>query len=111
MVSRRGIFKVAVAGVLGLAIGGAGGYISRQGEIESLKREVIELSKQIGITGPKLEPNLNIYNWTYYINRNIVDWWASENGVQIVYDTFESLDEVVAKLQTCLLYTSPSPRD
>jgi len=100
MVSRRDVLKVAVAGVLGLAIGGAGGYISRQSEIESLKKEVVELSKQVGVTAPKLEPNLNIYNWTYYINRNIVDWWAKENGVQIVYDTFESLDEVVAKLQT-----------
>jgi len=100
MVSRRDVLKVAVAGILGLAVGGVGGYISRQSEIESLKKEVVELSKQVGVTAPKLEPNLNIYNWTYYINRNIVDWWAKENGVQIVYDTFESDDEVIAKLQT-----------
>ncbi len=100
MVNRRDVLKVAVTGVLGLAVGGAGGYFSRQAEIESLKKEIEELSKQVSMPTVKLEPNLNIYNWTYYINRNIVDWWAKENNVQIVYDTFESIDELVAKLQT-----------
>ncbi|MCS7126429.1 MAG: spermidine/putrescine ABC transporter substrate-binding protein [Aigarchaeota archaeon] len=100
MVSRRDVLKIAVAGVLGAAVGGAGGYYSRQVEIDNLKKEVEELSKQIGEVKVKLEPNLNIYNWTYYINKNIIEQWAKENGVSIVYDTFESLDEVVAKLQT-----------
>ncbi|MEM1730863.1 MAG: spermidine/putrescine ABC transporter substrate-binding protein [Nitrososphaerota archaeon] len=100
MVSRRDVLKIMVSGVLGLAIGGVGGYFSRQSEIDSLRKEIEDLSKQIELQTFKLEPNLNIYNWTYYINRNLVDWWAKENGVSIVYDTFESLDEVVAKLQT-----------
>ncbi|MEM1583865.1 MAG: spermidine/putrescine ABC transporter substrate-binding protein [Nitrososphaerota archaeon] len=100
MVDRRDVLKIMVSGVLGLAIGGVGGYISRQSEVESLKKEVEALSKEIKLEKVELEPNLYIYNWTYYINRNIVDWWARENGVSIVYDTFESLDEVVAKLQT-----------
>lgn len=100
MVNRRDLLKIIVSGVLGLAVGGVGGYISRQSEVEALRKEIEALSKQIGLPTAKLEPNLYIYNWTYYINRNLVDWWAKENGVNVVYDTFESVDEVVAKLQT-----------
>lgn len=119
MTSRRDVLKIAVTGVLGLAIGGAGGYLARQGEVERLRKEIEDLAKQAGapttvtktqtltetstvtvIGKPPLEPNLNFYNWTYYINRNLVDWWARENEINLVYDYFESIDEVVAKLET-----------
>ncbi|MEN2974391.1 MAG: spermidine/putrescine ABC transporter substrate-binding protein [Candidatus Caldarchaeales archaeon] len=100
MVGRRDVLKIAVAGVLGAAVGGAAGYFQGRAEVEGLRREVEDLSKQIGELKVRLEPNLNIYNWTYYINRNIVDQWAEENRINLVYDTFESIDEVVAKLST-----------
>jgi len=118
LANRRDVLKIAATGIIGLIVGGAGGYLARQGEVDKLKKEIEDLSKQAGVPTktitqtqtqvstvtvvgkPKLEPNLNIYNWTYYVNRNLVDWWARENELNLVYDYFESIDEVVAKLET-----------
>lgn len=48
--------------------------------------------------GP-LESELNIYNWSDYIAPEIVPAFEREFGVRVVYDTFESSEEMVAKLQ------------
>ncbi|MEM4637017.1 MAG: hypothetical protein QXE44_05980, partial [Nitrososphaerota archaeon] len=45
MVSRRDVLKIMVSGVLGLAIGGVGGYFSRQSEIDSLRKEIEDAEK------------------------------------------------------------------
>ncbi len=116
MAGRRDVLKIAVTGIAGLLIGGAGAFFARQQEVDRLKKEVEDLAKQAGIPTktvtetrtltttvlgkPQLEKNLNIYNWTFYVNRNLVDWWAKENEVSLVYDYFESIDEVLAKLET-----------
>ena len=46
-----------------------------------------------------LEPELNIYNWSDYIGREVVPGFEKEFGVRVTYDTFESSEEMVAKLQ------------
>ncbi len=112
MIGRRNVLKVAITGVAGLLIGGVGAYLARQQEVATLKKEIEDLAKQAGITITEtktltttvlgkiqLEKNLNVYNWTYYVNRNLVDWWAKENEVTLVYDYFESVDEAIAKLE------------
>ncbi|HEV8149119.1 MAG TPA: spermidine/putrescine ABC transporter substrate-binding protein [Gemmatimonadales bacterium] len=48
--------------------------------------------------GP-LEPELNIYNWSDYIAPELVPAFEREFGVRVTYDTFESSEEMVAKLQ------------
>ena len=48
--------------------------------------------------GP-IEPKLNIYNWSDYIAPNVVPDFEKEFGVRVTYDTFESGEEMVAKLQ------------
>ncbi len=48
--------------------------------------------------GP-IEPELNIYNWSDYIAPNVVPDFEKEFGVRVTYDTFESGEEMVAKLQ------------
>ena len=46
-----------------------------------------------------LEPELNIYNWSDYIGPEVIPGFEKEFGVQVTYDTFESSEEMVAKLQ------------
>ena len=46
-----------------------------------------------------LEPELNIYNWSDYIGPEVISGFEKEFGVKVTYDTFESSEEMVAKLQ------------
>ena len=48
--------------------------------------------------GP-IEKKLNIYNWSDYIAPDVVPGFEKEFGVQVSYDTYESSEEMVAKLQ------------
>lgn len=47
--------------------------------------------------GP-LEDELRIFNWSDYIGRGTLARFEEETGVRVVYDTFESNEEMVAKL-------------
>jgi spermidine/putrescine transport system substrate-binding protein len=48
--------------------------------------------------GP-LEKELHIYNWSDYIAEDTVRNFEKEFGVKVTYDTYESNEEMVAKLQ------------
>src|SRR3954465_7005610 len=48
---------------------------------------------------PPLEKELHIYNWSDYIAENTVSNFEREFGVRVTYDTYESNEEMVAKLQ------------
>lgn len=48
-------------------------------------------------TGP-LEDELRIFNWSDYIGRGTLARFEEETGVRVIYDTFESNEEMVAKL-------------
>ncbi|MCC7196525.1 MAG: spermidine/putrescine ABC transporter substrate-binding protein, partial [Gemmatimonadaceae bacterium] len=48
--------------------------------------------------GP-LERELNIYNWSDYIAPDVIPGFERESGVRVTYDTFESGEEMVAKVQ------------
>jgi spermidine/putrescine transport system substrate-binding protein len=48
--------------------------------------------------GP-LEKELHIYNWSDYIAPDTVPNFEKEFGVKVTYDTYESNEEMVAKLQ------------
>ena len=47
----------------------------------------------------EVEKELSIYNWSDYIAPNTVPDFEKEYGVKVNYDTFESSEEMVAKLQ------------
>ena len=47
--------------------------------------------------GP-LEPDLRIFNWSDYIAADTISRFEREFGVQVTYDTYESNEEMVAKL-------------
>ena len=48
--------------------------------------------------GP-IEKELRIYNWSDYIGENTVSDFEKQFGVKVLYDTYESNEEMVAKLQ------------
>ena len=48
--------------------------------------------------GP-IEKELNIYNWSDYIAEDTVPKFEKEFGIKVTYDTYESNEEMVAKLQ------------
>ncbi len=47
----------------------------------------------------KLDEELSIYNWTDYIDDEIIEQFEAECGVNITYDTFSSNEDLLAKLQ------------
>jgi spermidine/putrescine-binding protein len=46
-----------------------------------------------------LEDRLAIYNWPDYIGAETIPGFEEEHGVEVTYDTFESNEEMLAKLQ------------
>jgi spermidine/putrescine transport system substrate-binding protein len=50
-------------------------------------------------TAGSIEKELHIYNWSDYIAEDTVANFEKEFGVEVTYDTYESNEEMVAKLQ------------
>ena len=46
-----------------------------------------------------LEKELRIYNWSDYIAEDTIPNFQKEFGVEVIYDTYESNEELLAKLQ------------
>lgn len=42
---------------------------------------------------------LNIFNWTEYMPRSVVDEFSNRTGIRVNYDTYSSNEEMLAKLQ------------
>ncbi len=48
---------------------------------------------------PQLAPELNVFNWTDYIDEEVLTQYEETYGVKINYDTYASNEELLAKLQ------------
>lgn len=59
---------------------------------EDMPAELLQKVKEEG-------NKLNILNWSYYIAEDTIPNFEKEFGVKVTYDTFESADAMVAKLQ------------
>jgi spermidine/putrescine-binding protein len=46
-----------------------------------------------------LAPELSVYNWADYIDEELLAKYEEEYGVKIIYDTFASNEDLLAKLQ------------
>lgn len=49
---------------------------------------------------PVEPPTVNIYNWADYISPKVIERFEREYKVKVVYDTFDSNETVLAKLQS-----------
>ncbi|MEM0350271.1 MAG: spermidine/putrescine ABC transporter substrate-binding protein [Archaeoglobaceae archaeon] len=100
---RRDFLKIAVAGIVGITIGGISGFflgssVSRK-RIEELESEIRKLETMVQAP---LENELRVWNWSYYINEALLDLFSEETGIpreRIVYDEFEDPNYVLAKLE------------
>jgi spermidine/putrescine-binding protein len=72
-------------------------------ESESAEAEVeeAEAAEESGESaeGPQLAEELAVFNWSEYIDEAILDAYEEEFGVDIIYDTFSSNEDLLAKLQ------------
>ena len=97
--SRRDFIKVAASGALGLALGGAAGNTlatqSFGSEKAGLQAQIDELKKRVGRS---YSGTAKVYNWSEYIAEGLLTTFKDEYGVDVVYDTFESMDEARSKI-------------
>lgn len=49
--------------------------------------------------GPQLAAQLSVYNWDDYIDEDVLAAYEEEFGVEIIYDTYASNEDLLAKLQ------------
>lgn len=52
-----------------------------------------------GDDGPQLASQLSVYNWADYIDEQILVDYEEEYGVEIIYDTYASNEDLLAKLE------------
>ena len=98
-VSRREFVSQALAlglsmssvGLLLSACKGKGGSAGAAGDSTAADSAMADL-------GP-MEKQLHLYNWSDYIAEDTVPNFEKEFGVKVTYDTYESNEEMVAKLQ------------
>ncbi|MEO8226454.1 MAG: spermidine/putrescine ABC transporter substrate-binding protein [Gemmatimonadota bacterium] len=81
--NRRELLRLACLGLAGLPFAGVPGCSGR----DAARVPVADL-----------EPELNIYNWSDYIAPDTVRAFEREFGVRVSYDTYESNEELLAKL-------------
>jgi spermidine/putrescine transport system substrate-binding protein len=86
--SRRAFARRALA--LGISASSIGLLLQACGREDANADAVAEL-------GP-LEQELHIYNWSDYIADDTISNFEREFGVEVTYDTYESNEEMVAKL-------------
>jgi spermidine/putrescine-binding protein len=84
------VLMLVLIGVLGLAAacgGGPAGGPSTSGEPSANEGEL------------QLAPELSVYNWADYIDEQVLADYEAEYGVRIIYDTYASNEDLLAKLQ------------
>jgi spermidine/putrescine transport system substrate-binding protein len=99
VVSRRDFVVRALA--LGLSVSSVGALLSAcQGKEKpgGTPGDTTKPAAEAADLGP-IEKELHIYNWSDYIAEDTVPNFEKEFGVKVTYDTYESNEEMVAKLQ------------
>jgi spermidine/putrescine-binding protein len=103
---RRSFFKALGAAVAGAIAGVAGGYylgsstggVSRD-VLASMEAEIRDLQEKLAQYEIK-DSEVRIYFWSETIPEQLITFFEEKTGIRVVFDTFESSDEVFAKLFT-----------
>ena len=96
-ISRRDFVWRAMA--LGLSMGSVGALLSACGGGEKGGKAGEGAAAAADAELGPIEKELHIYNWSDYIADETVPGFEKEFGVKVTYDTYESNEEMVAKLQ------------
>jgi spermidine/putrescine transport system substrate-binding protein len=96
VISRRAFVLRALG--LGLGMGSAGVLLQACQRGDRGSRADSNPEAAAADLGP-IEKELHIYNWSDYIAEDTVPNFEKEFGVEVTYDTYESNEEMVAKLQ------------
>lgn len=51
---------------------------------------------------------LNVYNWGEYIDTDLIDQFEEETGIKVIYNTFDSNENLYSRIQTTRAMTSLS---
>jgi spermidine/putrescine-binding protein len=86
---------VGRATLLGLGLSTIGMVLTACGKQEKPADTAAAASEDLG----PIEKELAIYNWSDYIAEDTITNFEKEFGVKVTYDTYESNEEMVAKLQ------------
>ncbi|MDX1615258.1 MAG: spermidine/putrescine ABC transporter substrate-binding protein [Candidatus Promineifilaceae bacterium] len=70
-----------------------------EAEEEATGDEATEVEEAVGEEQPELAAELSVYNWDDYIDEELLTAYEAEYGVSIIYDTFASNEDLLAKLQ------------
>ncbi|MEO8089019.1 MAG: spermidine/putrescine ABC transporter substrate-binding protein [Gemmatimonadales bacterium] len=98
-VSRREFMSRALA--LGLSVSSVGLLLNAckgRGSGAGTAGDSSAAAAAVADLGP-IEKELHLYNWSDYIAEDTVPNFEKEFGVKVTYDTYESNEEMVAKLQ------------
>jgi spermidine/putrescine transport system substrate-binding protein len=96
-IPRREFIGRALA--LGLSLSSVGALLQAcKGKDKSAAGAADSAGTVVADLGP-MEKELHIYNWSDYIAEDTVPNFEKEFGVKVTYDTYESNEEMVAKLQ------------
>ncbi len=52
-----------------------------------------------GTAESELAPQLSVYNWSDYIDEELITAYEEEYGIELIYDTYASNEDMLAKLQ------------
>lgn len=100
---KKYLWVVSLVLVLGLLLSACGGAAApeQQAPVEGGGASAPAESGGEAAAAPKdgLAPELSVYNWADYIDEAILTNYEKEYGVKIVYDTFASNEDLLAKLQ------------
>ena len=91
LLSRRAFVRDALA--LGVSLSTIGSLLAACG-----RTDAPEPSPEGGEEG--LGDRLHVYNWSDYIAEETIPAFEKETGIEVVYDTYESNEEMLAKLQS-----------
>ena len=68
-------------------------------ESEATTQPEQETAQEEAASGPELAKELYVFNWADYIDEELLTMYQEETGVKIIYDTYDSNEDLLAKLQ------------
>lgn len=95
------IVLLIVALMLVACGGGPGGGPAAAEPTASSSGTEVEETGETAVSSdtPQLAEELSVYNWADYIDETLLTKYQEEYGVRIIYDTFASNEDLLAKLQ------------